>query len=149
MKKVELFVFIVILSVILNAVYTYLHKNKIKKTKADIKTVNRNYIKYNDKNLTQDLVVNYIVNVINNGSNRLGFQKEGMDGGYVPKDKANDVACYVYELSGKKCNKSYAKDASLYFSSNCAGCHGRDGKGLNGTYPDLTKYPLQGLMPNK
>ena len=68
-----------------------------------------------------------------------------MEGGYIPKEKAKDVACYVYELSGKKCTKPYSKDASLYFTSSCAGCHGTDGKGINGTYPDLTKNPLLGI----
>ena len=90
-------------------------------------------------------MVLYIVNVINNGSSVLKVSKESMEGGYIPKDMAKDVACYVYELSGKKCKSSYSKDAAMYFSSTCAGCHGQDGKGINGAYPNLTKKRLLGV----
>ncbi len=96
------------------------------------------------KNIEKDVVA-YIEDVINYGSNRFNFKGGEMEGGYIPKDKAKDVACFVYELSGKKCSKPYAKDASLYFSSSCAGCHGSNGKGLNGLYPDLTKQKLLGV----
>ena len=144
MKREEQLTVVVILIVLIYATYQY----KYKKEPLEIKVVNNykdSFKKYKEQNLTQDVVVNYIVDVINNGSNRLNFQKEGMEGGYIPKDKARDVACYVYELSGKKCKQPYAKDASLYFSSNCAGCHGNDGKGLNGAFPDLTRKRLLGL----
>ncbi len=90
-------------------------------------------------------IVKYIVDVINNGSARFYFKGGVMEGGYIPKENAADVACFVYELSGKKCNKSYAKDAELYFSSSCAGCHGSDGKGIDKTYPNLSKNPLLGI----
>jgi len=96
-------------------------------------------------NNNQKEIVEYIVNVINSGSSNLKVSKEPMEGGYIPKDKAKDVACYVYELSGKKCSTSYSKDAALYFSSSCAGCHGNDGKGIHGAYPNLTKSPLLGI----
>ena len=144
MKREEQLSVVIILIVLIYAIYQY----KTKKEPKELKIVQEQkhiFKRYKEENLTQDVVVNYIVDVINNGSNRLHFQKEGMDGGYVPKDKAKDVACYVYELSGKKCNRVYAKDASLYFSSNCAGCHGSDGKGLNGAFPDLTQKRLLGL----
>lgn len=96
-------------------------------------------------NNTQNGVVAYITDVINNGSSQLKVSKEIMEGGYIPKEIAGDVACYVYELSGKKCNKKYSKDAQMYFTSSCAGCHGVDGKGTNGAYPDLTKSRLLGI----
>jgi mono/diheme cytochrome c family protein len=41
------------------------------------------------------------------------------------------------------------KKAALFFTSNCGGCHGNDGKGMNGAFPDLTLNPLLGIMKNK
>jgi archaellum component FlaF (FlaF/FlaG flagellin family) len=86
----------------------------------------------------------YIIDVINNGSKKLHFKKnEIMEGGYIPKKDASKVACYVMSLSGKECD--FPKEAVMLFSSSCAGCHGNDGKGLGGVYPDLTQDRLLGL----
>jgi hypothetical protein len=85
----------------------------------------------------------YIIDVINNGSDQFNFKGGVMEGGYIPKEDAEKVACYVLTLSGKECD--YPKDAQLFFTSSCAGCHGEDGKGLNGSYPDLTKDKLLGM----
>ncbi len=137
MKKEEYFAVLIILIVLSYGVYLYANQNRKSKTKHLISTSSKK-INNLDKDSTQEEVVDYIENVINNGSNHLNFQEDGMEGGYVPKSKARDVAYYVYELSGKKTKKVYSKDASLYFSSNCAGCHGIDGKGIKGSYPDLT-----------
>jgi len=136
MKKEEYFAVLVILVVLSYGVYLY--TNKSAKSSSRFVPVDSTKVIKIDKNLTQEGIIDYIESVINNGSNHLNFQKGGMEGGYVPKSKARDVAYYVYELSGKKANKPYAKDASLYFSSNCAGCHGIDGKGIKGSFPDLT-----------
>jgi hypothetical protein len=88
----------------------------------------------------------YIVDVINHGSQNLHFkEKEIMEGGFVSQEDASKVACYVLSLTGESCPVPSSKDASLYFSSNCAGCHGEDGKGIHGTYPDLTRRPLLGI----
>jgi len=87
----------------------------------------------------------YIIYVINNGSNRLGFKGGEMEGGYIPKDKAKDVACYLMSLRGKPCKEGFSQDAPLYFSSNCAGCHGVDAKGIKGSYPNLLREPFLGL----
>ncbi len=95
---------------------------------------------------TKEKTYDYILNVINHGSSKLNFKKnEVMEGGYIAPEDAPKVACYVLELSGKKCAHPYDKDAHLFFSSVCAGCHGNDGKGLNGAYPDLTRTVLLGL----
>ena len=51
----------------------------------------------------------------------------------------------VMELSGTKAPHPYPKEAEMFFSSVCAGCHGNDGKGLGGSYPDLTRKKLLGL----
>jgi mono/diheme cytochrome c family protein len=87
----------------------------------------------------------YIVNVINHGSHGLGFPGGEMEGGYVPPDVAPDIACYVMELGGHRCPRPYSRKAQMYFSSVCAGCHGLDGKGLHGSYPDLTRPTLLGI----
>ncbi len=86
----------------------------------------------------------YIIDVINHGSSRLHFKKnEIMEGGYVSKEDAPKVACYVLHLAKKEC--AYPHEAEALFSSNCAGCHGNDGKGAGGVYPDLTRERLLGF----
>ncbi len=86
----------------------------------------------------------YIIDVINHGSSRLHFKKdEVMEGGFVSKEDASKVACYILSLSKTEC--AYPPEAEALFSSNCAGCHGNDGKGEGGVYPDLTREPLLGL----
>jgi cytochrome c553 len=142
LKKAEyLLVVITILSVVGYALYNYMNKSS-KKAKVVTNTTKKPEKIYHN---TQEDVVAYIENVIINGSNKLKVSKEVMEGGYIPKEKAKDVACYVYELSGRKCTKKYAKDAAMYFSSSCAGCHGIDGKGVHGAYPNLTKPKLLGI----
>ena len=95
---------------------------------------------------TTTYVKHYIIDVINHGSTQLHFKPtESMDGGFASREDAPKIACYVLELSGKKCKTPYSKDAAMYYSSNCAGCHGDDGKGLHGAYPDLTASTLLGI----
>lgn len=87
----------------------------------------------------------YIVEVIEKGSHQFDFPGGAMEGGYLSADLAPRVACYVMELGGHRCPHPYPKDAAMYFSSVCAGCHGSDGKGLHGSYPDLTRPLLLGI----
>ena len=87
----------------------------------------------------------YIVSVINHGSHQFDFPGGEMEGGFASPADAEKIACYVMTLSGKACEKPYEKDAAMFYSSNCAGCHGDDGKGLNGSYPDLTRKTLLGI----
>ena len=89
----------------------------------------------------------YIVQVINEGSSRLHFKpQEVMEGGFASKEDAPKIACFVMELRGERCpTPKLAQEGELYFSSNCAGCHGNDAKGIHGTYPDLTRKTLLGL----
>gem|GEM_PF-925129 len=87
----------------------------------------------------------YIVEVIEKGSHQFDFPGGAMEGGYLSADLAPRVACYVIELGGHRCPHPYPKDAAMYFSSVCAGCHGSDGKGLHGSYPDLTRPLLLGI----
>lgn len=87
----------------------------------------------------------YIVDVINHGSYQFDFPGGEMEGGFASPADAEKIACYVLELSGKKCDSHYEQNAAMFYSSICAGCHGDKGKGLKGTYPDLTKKTLLGI----
>ena len=119
--------------------------SKDKETTSERKLTQKIETSRASKHKREDLY-SYIVDVINNGSSGNGFRGGEMEGGYISKDDAKVVACYVLELTGRKCPHSYPKDiASGYFSSVCAGCHGNDGKGINGTYPDLTKREYVGF----
>ena len=94
---------------------------------------------------TPEYAKQYIISVINHGSYDLGFVGGVMEGGYVSREDAPKIACYVLSLSGKKCSEPYPADAEMFFTSVCGGCHGNDGKGLGGNYPDLTREKLLGI----
>ena len=87
----------------------------------------------------------YIIKVINHGSAILDFKGGIMEGGFASTEDAEKIACYVLTLSGKKCTTPYPKDAAMFYTSICGGCHGDDGKGLGGTYPDLTRAKMLGI----
>jgi cytochrome c553 len=104
---------------------------------------------YRDIDSTEYLE-NYIQKVIKDGSNQLGFKAGAMQGGFVDEETAKDIAHYVVTLSKKDCkDHKMAEKAKMYYTSNCGGCHGDDGKGLNGTYPDLTKSEFLGIQKRK
>ncbi len=88
---------------------------------------------------------NYIIDVINHGSKTLGFKGGVMDAGFASVEDAPKIACFVLTLSNQKCDEEYSKDAQMFYTSICGGCHGDDGRGLNGNYPDLTKKKLLGI----
>ena len=94
---------------------------------------------------TTEYVKHYIIDIINHGSNQFDFEGGEMEGGFASKEDASKIACYVLEFSNKKCKSPYPNDAAMFYTSNCAGCHGEDGKGLGGTYPDLSKKLLLGI----
>jgi cytochrome c553 len=94
---------------------------------------------------THEYLTQYIIDVINHGSNQFDFPGGEMEGGFASVKDAPKIACYVLTLSGKACKEPYPKDAAMFYSSICAGCHGDDGKGLNGSYPDLTQKKLLGI----
>ena len=93
----------------------------------------------------------YIENIINQGSNQhLGFPTKTMDAGIAHEMDAKDISRYVIMLRGEKSSDdSRAKKAEIFYTSNCGGCHGNDGKGINGTFPDLTMQTLQGIKKRK
>ena len=95
---------------------------------------------------TPEYAYHYIRSVIKHGSSSLRFPGGVMEGGYIGEADAPGVACYVLHLSGKACPAgTERKDAHLFFSSNCAGCHGNNGRGIGGKYPDLTRPTLLGI----
>ncbi len=94
---------------------------------------------------TQAYLKAYIVRVINHGSEQFNFTGGYMEGGFAQPEDAAKIACFVMEFSGKKCQNSYEKNAAMLYSSNCGGCHGDDGKGINGTFPDLSRKTFLGI----
>ena len=94
---------------------------------------------------------NYIIDIINNGSNaKLGFPSGSMEGGYAYKTDAPNIARYVVTLSNKQSSDDkQGKKTEIFYSSNCGGCHGNEGKGLNGAFPDLSLDTLQGIRERK
>jgi len=96
---------------------------------------------------TDSTLKQYIIDVIDHGSTQLQFKKnEIMEGGYAPKEDAEAIACYVMTLSGRSCPDAYPAEAVGYYTSICGGCHGHNGRGLDGTYPDLTRKILLGIQ---
>ncbi len=89
----------------------------------------------------------YIEHVINSGSaQKLGFAYGEMQGGFADSAAAPKIAAYVASLAGRKpTHPEWIKEGRTFYVSNCGGCHGEDGKGINGTFPDLTRDPLLGI----
>ncbi|NPA50958.1 MAG: hypothetical protein GXO02_04950 [Epsilonproteobacteria bacterium] len=139
MRLAPLFAFVV--SIL--AIFYGLYKNNQEKNRAIKEIISTSKVqKRSFKNKLE-----YIIYVIKNGSNHLNFPASPMEGGYITNEEdIKDVACFVLELSNQKCKFNYNKTkAQGLFSSNCAGCHGNNGKGLNGSSPDLTKKDLLGM----
>ena len=147
-------VFFTIVIVVLYGVATSIYNKKERIYTKKNENSNIVQVEENINNLKEELaklktpeyIYKYILNVIENGSKDLGFPGGIMEGGYVSKDDAPKIACYVLELGGHHCPHKYSKDAQMYFSSVCAGCHGIDAKGIHGNYPDLTRLKLLGIL---
>jgi hypothetical protein len=93
----------------------------------------------------------YIIKIINEGSNQnLGFPTKTMDAGIAHEMDAQNIARFIITLREEKSsNDDCAKKAEIFYTSNCGGCHGNDGKGLNGTFPDLTIQTMIGIENRK
>jgi len=104
-----------------------------------------------DRINTTDYLEEYIIKIINEGSNQnLGFATKTMDAGMAHKMDAQNIARYVMTLRGEKSsNNESAKKAEIFYTSNCGGCHGNDGKGLNKTFPNLTLKNMVGIINRK
>ncbi len=126
-------------------------KSEIKQTPKKVETISLQ--KLEEEYAVIDTVAYleaYIERIIMVGSSGLGFPSGDMQGGFADVSDAQKISHYVVTLSGKDCgDHQLVKMAQMYYTSNCGGCHGDDGKGLNGTYPDLTKPTLQGIENRK
>ena len=92
----------------------------------------------------------YIEEVINEGSDVLGMPSSPMDAGFASAADAKRIAAFTVTLSGKRSpHPEWVEEGSLLFGGNCAGCHGSDGKGQNGAFPDLTLPELKGMTLRK
>jgi len=95
---------------------------------------------------TIEYLEEYIQKVIREGSSGHNYPGGEMQSGLVDEKTAKLISYFVTELSGKKSSHHQeAQKAQMFYTSNCGGCHGDDGKGLNGTYPDLTKERFFGI----
>ncbi|WP_456485346.1 c-type cytochrome [Hydrogenimonas sp.] len=89
----------------------------------------------------------YIQDVIIHGSRQhLGFKYGDMPEKMADPALAPKIAAYVVTLSGRKpTHPEWVSEGRLYYTSNCGGCHGEDGKGVHGTFPDLTRDLMLGI----
>lgn len=83
------------------------------------------------QNLTHRMSEEQILDVIKNGSKGLGYPMGAMPGGMAQGDEAKKIATYIYSGMKGKVPSSYGV---------CAGCHGMDGKGNNGSAPNIAEY---------
>ena len=80
---------------------------------------------------TRKLTVEQVLEVINNGQDKLGYAMGAMPAGMATGADAKEIAAYVAGgMKGKK-PASFAA---------CSSCHGEDGKGQGGMAPSLVSY---------
>ena len=72
-----------------------------------------------------------VLDVINNGSNQLGYPMGMMPPGMASGQDAEDIAAYIAGGLKGEAPAAYAA---------CTSCHGADSKGNNGMAPDLVGY---------
>ena len=72
-----------------------------------------------------------ILDVINNGSNQLGYPMGTMPPGMASGQDAQDIAAYIAGGLKGEAPAAYA---------TCTSCHGADSKGNNGMAPNLVSY---------
>ncbi len=72
-----------------------------------------------------------VLDVINNGSNQLGYAMGMMPPGMASGQDAEDIAAYIAGGLKGEAPASYAA---------CTSCHGADSKGNNGMAPNLVTY---------
>jgi len=87
---------------------------------------------------TRTLSKEQVLDVINNGQNKLGYAMGEMPAGLATGEDAEEIAVYV--AGGMK------GDQPASFAA-CSSCHGEDGKGQYGTAPSLVDYDVQ-LLSN-
>jgi len=81
--------------------------------------------------LTKRISKDQVLNVIKNGSHYFKYPMGAMPPGLVQGKDAEAVAEYVANGLKGKAPAAWA---------TCAGCHGQDGKGMNGQSPNLVEF---------
>ena len=81
--------------------------------------------------LTTRMSKSQVLDVINNGSNQLGYPMGMMPPGMASGQDAEDIAAYIAGGMKSEAPAAYAA---------CTSCHGADSKGNNGMAPNLTGY---------
>ncbi len=88
----------------------------------------------------------YIVHVIDDGSNIFHYPTSPMPAKTVSHEDAKKIAAYLATLQGlKPSHPEWIIEGKLLFYGNCVGCHSQGGKGKSGYFPDLTRRPLKGF----
>ncbi len=82
---------------------------------------------------TRTLTNQQVLDVINNGQNKLGYAMGAMPAGMATGADAVEIAAYV---AGGMKGEQPASFAA------CSSCHGQDGKGQYGTSPSLVEYDV-------
>jgi len=146
---------LILIFIILFAVVAFfINRSRLNTTHSDLHYIDHKeeQLHQNSKEKIEDIhsvkyLESYIEDVINNGSSqKLGFAYGDMQAGFADKDAAKKIAAYVVTLSGKRpTHPKWVKEGHTFYISNCGGCHGEDGKGIHGTFPDLTRKTLLGI----
>lgn len=96
------------------------------------------------QNLTQWGKEEGIVSVVKKGSKGLGYPLGEMPPTEISDADAKAVAAYVMseisELKNTKYSADVAKGKEVFSRAGCTACHGEDGKGMDGSAPDLSTY---------
>ena len=119
---------------------TAFEKQNFEKLKEELKKID-----------SQEYFREYVLNVIQNGSDKLNFPSGKMDGGFVNKSDAKRIVAYMEKLQGYKTagKEKEIKEGAALFYGNCTGCHGIDGKGHKGHFPNINRKPLLGIELRK
>ena len=83
------------------------------------------------QDFTTRMTKEQVLDVINNGSNQLGYAMGAMPAGMASGTQAEEIAAYV--AAGMKGEQPASFAA-------CSSCHGADGKGMGGMSPNLVSY---------
>ena len=83
---------------------------------------------------TRTLTEKQVLDVINNGQDKLGYAMGAMPAATATGTDAKEIAAYV--AGGMK------GDQPASYTAACSGCHGEDGKGQFGTAPSLVDYDV-------
>lgn len=85
-----------------------------------------------------------IVYSLMNGSKGFNYPLGEMPAGLVNETEAKAAAAYVAKeistIKSTSANPDIISQGKVVFETNCAACHGIDGKGMDGAAPDLSKY---------